>query len=68
MNTEMYIRLKLIMAFNGDVVKAETALDFIHGKPEASERYKRFKQWEAAEYKNYCESKGIKLGSREPPS
>ena len=62
MDTETYLRFKLITAFNGDIVKAETALKFVKGNPEASEEYRRFKLWKDAEYENYCKDKGIMLG------
>ena len=50
------IRLKLIIAFHGNVALAETALAFVNGNPEASEQYLRFKQWEAEQFADYCAS------------
>lgn len=60
MDTETYLRFKLITAFNGDVPKAEIALAFVMKKPETSERYRRFELWEKAEYENFCQSHGIR--------
>ena len=55
------IRLKLITAFGGNVPLAQIALDFVNGHPEASEEYRRFKEWEKMNYQDYCRRKGIRL-------
>lgn len=59
---QTWLRTKLIIAMNGDVVKAAIALDFVNGHPEASEQYRHFQEWEIAQYREYCRSRGIKLG------
>ena len=53
------LRLRLIVAFGGNVPLADIALRFVNGHPEASEEYRRFKEWELAEYHDYCRRKGI---------
>lgn len=55
------IRLKLITAFGGNVPLAQIALNFVNGHPEASEEYRRFKEWEKMNYQDYCRRKGIRL-------
>lgn len=59
---DRWLRLKLITAFGGDVVKADVALKFVNGNTEASEEYRRFKEWETAKYRRYCQEKRIILG------
>ncbi len=63
---EKMIRLKLIMAFKGDVVNANTALQFVNGNPEASEDYRRFMEWQQEKFRQYCERTGVRLGG--PPT
>lgn len=53
------IRLQLIIAMGGDVLRAETALAFVNGNPEASETYRRFKEWEKERYVAYS-SNGLR--------
>ena len=55
------LRLKLITAFGGNVPLAQIALNFVNGHPEASEEYRRFKEWEKMNYQDYCRRKGIRL-------
>ena len=60
-NRQTAIRLKLIIAFGGNVSLAETALQFVNGHPEASDEYRRFKEWEKMNYQDYCRRQGIRL-------
>lgn len=60
-DSEKWLRMKLIIAFGGDVTKATTALEFVNGNPEASEQYCHFKEWEMENHRDYCQSKGIRL-------
>lgn len=62
------LRLRLVIAFGGNVPLAEIALQFVNGHPEASERYRRFKKWEQQNYQDYCSSLGIKPAAVTPPS
>lgn len=55
-NPETWLRLKLITAFKGDVPRAEIALEFVKGNPEASEGYRRFKAWEKENFDKYYKS------------
>lgn len=62
-NPDRWLRLKLIMAFNGDVTRAAIALAFVNGNPEADKEYRRFKQWEEERFRKYCQENGIGIGT-----
>ena len=62
-DTETWLRLQLITAMDGDVAKAQIALDFVKGNPNASEEYHRFREWETEKYREYCRRKGIICGT-----
>ncbi len=57
----VWLRLKLIIAFDGDVTKAETALGFVNNNPEASEEYQRFKEWKLKKFEEDLARKGGRL-------
>lgn len=67
MDSEKELRLKLIIAFGGDVPKAEAALAFVNGDPAASDKFRCYDAWSMECYRDYCRRNGITFGCPASP-